>query len=227
MPDRDEITEEGFGFFRGTWLIGDMPVEEAEAIVRHERQLVEALDRASADPTEFEQLASSAESGEVGDIKGSLRHSFMTSGLADLIAPEDDFDPLGGLEIGVAGLTFALSSMRCLTAASCRWHLNDRSWSDCPIVFFAAPAWRVEILAELISSAHCGLDSDRDMLKVYGSSISDMNGLAATILEERVRFRRIPDRHRPKPRPTRLQIGQLELVDPASLGGHDGATGPK
>ena len=71
------------------------------------------------------------------------------------------------------------------------------SWSNCPVVFFAAPAWRVEILAGLIASERCGLDADRNMLTIYAASVSDLHNLAQRILAERGRFRRRPDHLHP------------------------------
>lgn len=84
----------------------------------------------------------------------------------------------------------------CLTAASCRWHSRDRSWSDCPVVFFAAPAWRLELLAELIAGAGCGLVADRGMLTIYAPSIVQMHALGERVVAERGRFRRKPDHWR-------------------------------
>jgi hypothetical protein len=84
----------------------------------------------------------------------------------------------------------------CLTAASCRWHSRDRSWSDCPVVFFAAPAWRLELLAELIADTGCGLHADRGVLAIYAPSIVQVHALGERIVTERGRFRRKPDHWR-------------------------------
>ncbi len=116
-----------------------------------------------------------------------------------------------GLEIGVAGITHALSAIRCLTAASCRSHISSHSWSDCPVVFFAAPAWRLELLAELIAAARCGLRADRNMLSIVAPSITHMHGLAQSIVAERGRFRRKPDHWRSRLLSHRPPQTQLEL----------------
>jgi hypothetical protein len=213
MPDRDEISEEGFGSFRGTWFIGRTTVQDAENVVGHEGDVLDALDRASSRADEFEHFATAAEGGDGSALSTRLAATFKASGLADLTAWEGGVDPFESLEIGVAGLTCSLSAIRCLTAASCRWHITERSWSDCPVVFFAAPTWRVELLADLIASANCGLDADRGMLKVYGRSVRDMHGLARLILDERERFRRIPDRHRTRRRSRRSSAIQMDLFD--------------
>ena len=216
MPDRDEISEEGFGFFRGTWFIGRMPVRDAERVVAYEARVIAALDRAASQADDFERLAVATEGGDGSELPDRLGEGFEVSGLAALTAWDDDSDPLGALEIGVAGLTCSLSAIRCSTAASCRWHITERSWSDCPVVFFAAPTWRIEVLADLIVRANCGLDADRGMLKLYGRSVRDMHSLAQSILDERERFRRIPDRHRPRPRRKRSSVVQMDLLDGAA-----------
>jgi hypothetical protein len=214
MPRSEEITEEGFGGFRDTHLIGRVLLSDAKAVVDQEATVLEELDRVAHSPEEFEALARAVEDGDRGSLGDGLRDRFMESTLVDLAAPEDDFDQLGSLEVGVAGLVQALSAMRCLTAASCRSHVDPLSWSDCPVVFFAAPTWRVEVLAGLVRTTGCGLAADRGLIKIYGSSIRQTHALARLILDERVRFRRRPGRS-PGPR---ADGDQLSLIDDASNG---------
>jgi hypothetical protein len=200
MPHKDEISEEGFGFFRETWFMGPVLLAEAQSIVLEEAEVMQWLDETASSAEDFELLASAIESQYTGELPDSLQTMTIVDGLARFIPEEEDFGSLGGLEVGVAGLAHALSVVGCLTAASCRWHMTNRSWSDAPIVFFAAPGWRVELLAELISQAGCGLGTGRGMLTVYGASIRDTHGLAQQILSERGRFRKKPAhwRHRPQ-----------------------------
>lgn len=193
MPASDEISEEGFGWFRNTWFIGRLPIAEAAEVVREEGEIMTGLDTVAADPLEFELLAAAIASGEVEDLPDDLRRRAAGAGLASYLEDADDVAAVGGLEIGVSGLTHALSAVGCLTAASCRSHATDRSWSDCPVVFFAAPTWRLAILAELIRDAGCGLDADRGMLKIYAPSARDTHRLADLIVRERRRFRKQPD----------------------------------
>lgn len=212
MPSADDITEEGFGFFRDTWRIGRVSVKGAQETISDEGELIRIIDEVASVPEEFELLASCIEGSDTDSLPASLRAAALAGGLGHLVS-DDDFPPLGGLEIGVAGLTHALSAMGCLTAASCRWHTSSHTWSDCPVVFFAAPAWRVEILAELVSSEGCGLEEDREMLKIYGSSIRDTHGLAERIVAERGRFRRMPDRWRSHRRSSQSSgHAQLDLL---------------
>jgi hypothetical protein len=210
MPSADQITEEGFGFFRGAWFIGRVPVREAEQTVREEAAIIAWLDAVASTAEDFEVLATAIEAADLELVPEPLRRVAVDAEIDEHIRDPEDA-PLDGLEIGVAGLTHALSAIRCLTAASCRSHVGDRTWSDCPVVFFAAPAWRVEILADLISIEGCGLEAGRGMLEVYGSSIGAMNRLGSRILSERKRFRRRPRDTRPAARDPRPEHVQTEL----------------
>lgn len=194
MPDPEEVSEEGFGGFRDTWYLGRVTKGDAEAMLRDEAELMRILNAVAATAEEFEELASAIEGCDIESLPEPLRGAAMKEGLAAFV--DDEIAPLDGLEIGVAGLAYALGSAGCLTAASCRWHSRDRSWSDCPIVFFAAPAWRLELLAELIAGAGCGLVADRGMLAIYAPSIVQMHELGERIVAERGRFRRKPDHWR-------------------------------
>jgi hypothetical protein len=196
MPRKDEISDEGFGYFRGTWFMGRVLLAEAQSIVLEEAEIMQWLDETASNSENFELLTSAIEHQDTGLLPDSLATTAVTKGLSKFISedPDDepDWGPLDGLEIGVAGLAYALSAVGCLTAASCRWHINPHSWADTPVVFFAAPDWRVELLAPLIAAEQCGLDADRNMLTIYAASIRDTHGLAKCILAERRRFRKKP-----------------------------------
>jgi hypothetical protein len=62
MPSPEEISEEGFGFFRGTWFIGHVPVRAAQATVAEEAAIIDWLDHVAKTPEEYEQLAAAIES---------------------------------------------------------------------------------------------------------------------------------------------------------------------
>lgn len=215
MPRSDEISEEGFGGFRSTWVLGRVPIDEAAEVLAEEARLIAWLDDVARTAEEFEALATTIESGESADMSQALEDRATRAGLDSVMGTPGDLAPLGDLEIGVGGLVHTLSAIGCLTAASCRSHATDRSWSDCPVVYFAAPAWRLKILAELIGDAECGLGTDRGLLTIVAPSIRQMHRLAELIVRERQRFRRRPDK--PKAEPVRStpapQGEQLSFLD--------------
>jgi hypothetical protein len=192
MPSADEISEEGFGGFRGTWWIGRVSVKDAESTIAEEGALITLIDKLASTPTEYEMLASAVEGQDLESLEEPLRAAALEIGLSRFVA-EEEIPPLEGLEVGVAGLAYALAANGCLTAASCRSHIDRRSWSDYPVVVFAAPAWRVEILAGLVASESCGIASEGRLLAVYGASILETHNLAKRILEERRLFRKMPE----------------------------------
>ena len=194
LPRAEEISEEGFGYFRGTWFMGRVPVSEAAEIVAHETEMIVWLDRVVTSASEFELLASAIESADTYGIDEPLLTRAIAAGFDRFLLGPDDLHPLEGLEIGVSGISHVLSALGFRTAASCRSHIGERSWSDCPIVFFAGPTWRVAILVDLVETFRCGLEESRGMLSIYARSIADLNGLASGLLKNRARFRKNPDR---------------------------------
>lgn len=197
-PTSGEVTEEGFGYFRGTWWIGHVQVSDARHTVEFEREVVAALDALAVDEHEFEVLAAALEGFEPdGEVPPLLRDTPIEGLIRPFIG---DFTPIGGLEIGVAGLTCALSTVGFRTAASCRAHEGANSWGDFPVVLFGAHKWRAMLLAELAAEAGCGIGQDRDMLTVYGPSIRNLMNLAEAVLEKRVRFRSKPKVRAPQSR---------------------------
>jgi hypothetical protein len=191
MPRRKEIPEEGWGGFRDTWYLGQISPSEAREAVAYEQEALDRLDYASSNQKEFELLAYALEWGETIDLPSALLEKFNNHGLKELMRDPDDFSPLGGLEIGVAGLVHALAAVGCVTAASCRWH-GERSWSDCPVVVFAAPAWKIGTLTELFRENGCGLVGDRGLLWVEAASVADLHSLAGRIIKTRSRLRKPP-----------------------------------
>lgn len=190
-PTSDEISDEGFGYFRGTWWLGHVPLSDARHTVEFERDLVAALDALAEDEHEFEDLAAAVEHLEPGD--GDVPLLLRDTPVEGLVRPIVDGDsPLGGLEVGVAGLTYALSTVGFRTAASCRAHEGAKSWSESPVVLFGAHKWRAVLLAELAAEAGCGIGQDREMLTVYAPSVRNLMSLAEAVLAKRAGFRSRP-----------------------------------
>ncbi|WP_158718801.1 hypothetical protein [Streptomyces sp. NRRL WC-3795] len=101
--------------------------------------------------------------------------------------PEDG-SPLDALELGVAGLSYALASVGCFTAASCRSHYSDHSWSDRPVIFFAAERSTVEWLTPLVRQSGCGYADGSQraprLLIVEAPSITNFMDLAGRVIQQ-------------------------------------------
>lgn len=80
MPAREDITEEGFGYFRGTWLVGRVPVSEAHATVAYESEVIDWLDQVASSAEDFELLASAIEAGETDSIPEPLGATAIDAG---------------------------------------------------------------------------------------------------------------------------------------------------
>ena len=94
---------------------------------------------------------------------------------------ESNSADLGGLEMGVAGLAYALASAGMVPAASCRAHTGDRPWSYSPVVLFAADECHARQLEPLVRNAGCvfAVDAGRGhLLVVSASSVRNLMELA-------------------------------------------------
>lgn len=192
MPRSDDISEDGIGYFRGTWLIRDERVRLARAVVREERRITDLLAGLPADAARFDELARAVESGygDAGDPSGYGLTPVERRLLGECVSG-DEPAPLEGLELGVAGLTYALATVRIIPAASCRGHVGDRAWSTAPVVLFAATRFRAEALQRLAATTGCRFDIDparADLLCVSAASITQMMDLAGAVLAARSTF---------------------------------------
>jgi hypothetical protein len=186
LPPEDEIDEEGYGFFRGVWDIGDVSHEEAVAMVKEERHLSNLVDRAALTHVDFEAIANALESNDPDSLPAGFVAEHPESEIVELVGDGYTAEPLlGSLELGVAGLSYALTSIGCFTAASCRSHLSDHSWSPRPVVYFAAERPTVHWLTPLVRDTGCGFDdgsSHGRLLIVEAPSITNFMDLASRIL---------------------------------------------
>jgi hypothetical protein len=195
-PKRDDLSEEGFGYFRDTWLIRDIGIREAKTVMALESTLAELAGRLSADPEDFDLLANAVEDGHGEDLPERLKEH---ASFSDLESYLDDEQSLEGLELGVSGLVHALSAVGCWPAASCRGHPTSYAWSDHPVVYLAADNHRATVLQPLLVEAGCGfnIDSARsDLLMIEAESIENMMALAAVVIRAPRTFvpRRTPRR---------------------------------
>ncbi|MQA87275.1 MAG: hypothetical protein GEV03_22270 [Streptosporangiales bacterium] len=189
-PKRDDLSEEGFGYFRDTWLIRGVGIREARAIITIESDLVEIAARLAVDDVEFDQVA---EAFETSDPEALPRRLFGSAAVAE-IEPHlsvDDSPPLDGLELGVAGLVYALGAVGCWPAASCRGHPTAYAWADHPVVFLAADRHRVAVLQPLVAEARCGFATDParpELLVVQAESMEETTNLARFVFSKRREF---------------------------------------
>jgi len=197
-PKKDDVSEEGFGGYRGTWLIRGVGVREARRLIAIEQSLVELAGRLSADPDEFEGVASALESGE----SDTLPERLMEGGaLAELEPYLGDGSPVDGLELGVAGLVYALAAAGCWTASSCRGHPGEHAWSPRPVVFLTCDTYRANILQPLVESASCGFCVDvcrPNLLGLEAESVVELMNLAQLVIDTRRTF--VPKRSPRRPR---------------------------
>jgi len=163
MPKPEDIDEEGIGsLIRGTWLIKDVPVREARQLGQEERRIAEVLGNLAAAAEDFDRLAHAVEDGydpDNPDGRYALTSTERTA-LGDFLS-DDETAALDSLEIGVAGLVYALATVRLIPAASCRGHPGDHAWSDVPVVLSATTEYRARALQPLAEATNCrfGIDT--------------------------------------------------------------------
>jgi hypothetical protein len=195
-PKPSDLSEEGFGFFRDTWLIRGVTVAEARETLAYEESALAAVAQVARDEEEFDLLCRAVETGDLDEVPhaltGERRKAIETFA-------GDDASPLDGLELGVAGLVACLANVGCWPAASCRGHPGPQAWAPHPVVYLAADRHRVTTLLPLLDEADCGIavdDSRGNLLVVIGDSVSRTAALARLVFDTRAAFR-------PPPRGTR------------------------
>ncbi|KZE43303.1 hypothetical protein [Microbacterium sp. T32] len=187
VPAPEELEESGgIGDFHDTERIVTN-LKEARAVIDAERQAIAYLDANSSTPREFDDLADAIE-WETPDIPSDEAPDFFDQ--------EDAWYGLNGLEVGVAGLVYAMNAVGIVTAASCRsHHKGHQPRADYPTVVFAANRPQTDALQPLVESAGCGFevdDVDRPkLLAVVASSILDMTELASSVLRAASSFAQV------------------------------------
>lgn len=169
MPSTDELAEEDqLGDFHDAWLI-ETDLDEARAVIAAEMQAVTYVDQHSVSAAEFDELADQIEF-EQPDIPSDEAPDFFSSAQA--------WSGVAGLEIGVAGISYALNAVGVITAASCRGHDSPhRRWSAYPLVIFAIDERRAQILQRLAEQTRCGFEVGENrsqFLTLYAASITDL-----------------------------------------------------
>jgi hypothetical protein len=72
-PGKGEYDEEGFGGFRGTWIIRRVGMREARAIISVEAELIDVADRFSGDAEEFEAICKALENCDSAELPEKLQ----------------------------------------------------------------------------------------------------------------------------------------------------------
>lgn len=189
MPRDDEIDGYGFngGFLENTWLIKDVSIGRAIDVIDVERKMAKLAGRLANDDYDFERLASVAEFASVDDPDEKLTDAEREA-LREVVP---DFPELEGLELGVSGLVHALAAVQILPAASCRSHPTSQSWSEAPVVLFAATEAAVRALQPLAEASGCTFAINPlrpDLLTVCGRSIANTMDLADAVMNTRAAF---------------------------------------
>ncbi|MEV6649971.1 hypothetical protein [Streptomyces sp. NPDC051219] len=189
LPEEEDVGEEGYGYFRDVWAIGEVSREEAVGMIEEEWRLVALVDQASRTHAEFEAMAKAVEAGELDYLPAGYAAQHPDSELVQVVGENaEDGSPLDALEIGVAGLSYALTSVGCFTAASCRSHYSDHSWADWPVIFFAAERPTVHWLTPLVHQSGCGFADGSEradrLLIVEAPSITNFMDLASRIVQQ-------------------------------------------
>lgn len=189
-PTPEDIDEEeGFGYFRDVWPILDVTAEHAQNVVSKDRHLSTLVAGLATNGMEFEILASVLETGS-GEDEEEITSEQLRA-LADHLPAAEELE---GLELGVAGLAYALAAAGMYPAASCRGHVEADAWSSLPVVLFVADRSHAEVLQPLVRDSQCGFTLDPvrpDFLAIISASIEEMLVLAQHILDNVSRFRSV------------------------------------
>jgi hypothetical protein len=178
IPTAEEFADmDQLGDFHDAELV-QTDLVEAQVIADAEAVAVAYADAHSTTAEEFDEIADQTKF-ECPDLPSDEAPEFMVT---------EGWGGVGGLELGVAGLVYALNAVGILTAASCRSHsTSHRRWADYPIVIFAASRQQLQALQPLVEAAGCGFDFDEGRPKfigIYGPSVVEMMRLTKRVLEE-------------------------------------------
>ncbi|MCX4588584.1 hypothetical protein OG819_02135 [Streptomyces sp. NBC_01549] len=83
LPDEEDVDEEGYGYFRDVWTIGEVSHEEAVKMIDEEKRLVSLVDQASQTQAEFEAIAKAIEVGNSTTCQPATLQSTQTASLFD------------------------------------------------------------------------------------------------------------------------------------------------
>ena len=188
MPSLEELEEaDQLGDFHDAWLI-ETDAVEALAVIEAESEAVQYIDARATNPLEFDNLADQIEF-EQPDVPSDEAPDFFS-------ASSRPWHGVEGLELGVAGISYALNAIGAITATSCRAHAAmHRNWSEYPVVLFAIDAQRAALLQPLAEHTRCGFeigDGRPQFLALYAATITDLMALARRIIDHASEFAELP-----------------------------------
>ncbi|WPO72383.1 hypothetical protein [Streptomyces sp. KN37] len=145
--------------------------EEAEACLLNEAEILERAARSSA-PDGIEEILSAVE--EADDVEfAEVMSAFRWN------------------DVGVAGLSLALSAARTATFYSCSSGL-DNHHADYPMVGVVPDAERAALIAELAERTGCGVGQQWGRWYLYAKSVTALHALGQAVLERREAFDAMP-----------------------------------
>lgn len=138
------------------------------------------------------------------EILAQAAQSSAPDGIKEVLDAIDDEDGDGvefaefmaafyGNDIGVAGLSLALSAARGATFYSCSSGLDSHHHAEYPMVGVVPDVRRAILLAELAERAGCGIGQQWGRWYLYAESVSAMHALGKLILEQRDAFDALPE----------------------------------
>lgn len=184
LPDEDEVSEEGFGFFRGVWLIGRTPADEIDAIAAWETGAVDAVSRCASTPEDFDRIARVLEDQTFDEPVDLERdYDFLTPGVRSILEPHlaDAAEMLDGLDLGMASLVLVLNTAGFMTAASCRGHVGSTAWTESPVVHLAGERGHLLALRDDVLAVGGGLErsgNGKGLVRLCLPSVSSAMELA-------------------------------------------------
>jgi hypothetical protein len=139
---------------------------------------------------------------EESSVLERAARSTARDGIQEIIDAIDDDDGVElaefmmafhGLDVGVAGLSLALSAARAATFYSCSSGIDSYHHAEYPMVGVVPGIERAKLIAEMAERADCGIGQERERWYIYARSVSAMHALAQLVLAQREAFDALPE----------------------------------
>ncbi|WP_339155839.1 hypothetical protein [Actinomadura luteofluorescens] len=167
-----ETVASGFTEHHEYECLGLLSWEEAANCLAREAEVLERAAR-SSEPDGIEEILGAVQ--EEGDLEYS---EFMASFYWN--------------DVGVAGLSLALSAARTATFCSCSSGLDNQHHAEYPMVGVIPDAERAALIARLAKRTGCGIGQRWGRWYVYAKSVTAIHALGQSVLEQREAFDALP-----------------------------------